>query len=238
MYSEYPSSYEKYLANLRLGQRDCAQGGVKSFTGFSPNNINGFALRCFYGEMGEQLIRDRLVTPIEQLAQETGVDIYPFSLWWPHTSTFTFVYVPKSTPGSSEEIQKRIDKDPRIAEITQSLVGTEIAFDYLWAGTTITAATSRIPTEVLEARRQLKQIATEMGMLDSDYANIYHISLARIAGISGDLKSFGKGLMRLHHAIYHNPLVATVTSANIYNDRQFADTYEAPLLESVRLHRS
>ncbi|MBI2597004.1 hypothetical protein HYW41_02505 [Candidatus Daviesbacteria bacterium] len=231
-----PNVYQKYLRNLRSGRKTYALGNQKPLTRNPSDNPNGITLRAFFDEETDRVLNDRLIKPIEELAAENGVSIYPGTLWTLHTTISNLLYLPEATPGSKEEAFEKVLKDPRAAEAAQNLEGLIIDFDVLFGGNTIAAAAFLLPTQVLEARRQMTQVAKNLGLGENDYSNILHITLARIAAGESermDVNSFGKGLMRMHYSLVRQPLIVRISNAQIMPDLQMVEVHEAPLARAL-----
>lgn len=222
-----PDVYNKYLGNLRKGRANLAKGNYNPFQGDPPARINnGITLRTYYDNGSEQLLRERFIGPIEKLAEKNGVFLYSGNLWTLHATVSNLIYQPGVTPGTYTETLVKVLSDPRVIEATRSLCGQEVDYDFLFGGNAIALAVSRLPTQVLEARRQLTQVAKDLGLGEMDYANIYHTTLTRIIGVYpqalqvGGLASFGRDLMRLHHEVFSHPLHAKIDKALIVPDTQ------------------
>ncbi len=238
-----PAVYEKYLGNLRSGRRTHALGSYRPLTK-NPSDIpNGITLRAFFTEETDRALTERLIKHIEGLATENGIPIYSGVLWTPHTTIPNLLYLPETTPGSRVEIFDKVSTDPRTKEVAQSLEGLFVDFDVLFGGNTIALAASRLPTQVLEARRQMTQVAKDLGMGENDYNNILHITLARMAEDRQSLpnrnpNSFGRGLMRLHYSLVEQPLTVQINKTEVMPDLQMVEVHEAPLARAILAARS
>lgn len=238
-----PEVYQKYLRNLRSGRRTHAQGNYIPLTK-NPSDIpNGITLRAFFTKETNLALTERLIRPIQELATVNGIPIYSGVLWTPHTTISNLLYLPEITLGSKEEAFEKVSKDQRTIKAAHKLEGLMVNFDVLFGGNAIALAASLIPTQILEARRQMTQVAKNLGMGENDYTNILHISLARMAEdkqlfASKDPNSFGRELMKLHHSLVKQPLSVQINHTEIMPDLQMIEIHEAPLTRALRIARN
>lgn len=228
--------YDKYLRNMRMGIRDLISGEIVPFTGFPVDQNNGTSLRAYYTDETTEVIYNRLIKPIEKSARTNDIQIYSGSLWTLHTTISDLRYLPGSTSGSYENILAEVANDPRIYEASARLENLEVTFDTLFGGNAIALAASHLPTQVLEARRQMTQIAKELGMGENDYANIVHITLARLAPNPTGTKGFypfARDLMKLHHGVLHDPIEARISRVEVMTNQQMDQVHHASLIAAV-----
>lgn len=231
--------YNKYQGNLQNGIEIYTSGVISPFRGFSPRHFDSICLRSFYDDSFNQLLKEQLIEPIDKLALENGVIFYPGTLWTPHSTISYLTHIPGTSIGTRDEVFEKLSADQRVVEAAENLHNIEVEFDFLFGGNTIALAATRIPTEVLEARKQLSQLAIELGMEENDYKNIYHITLARIALVNpqapkkGGLANFGKKLIEMHHKILDHPIRTLIHKAELMSNEKMLLEHEAPLAAAV-----
>lgn len=237
---EDPDVYKKYLSNMRSGFRDFRHGTVTPFTGFPAGQFDGICITLFYDAETTETICKRLLMPIEESASRNNILIYSGrSFWTLHTIVSDLRYLPGKTPDSREESFDSVLKDPKSIEAFERVQDLEITFDALLPSSVITLATSYLPTQILEARRQMAQVAEALHMGEKDFTNIVHITLTRIAPFRKDppsaenLLNFGHDLMVLHHNLLKKPIKARVSKVEIITNSQIADYHLSALMAAI-----
>ncbi len=225
----------KYTNNLASGRAIYAEGRISPFTGYPYDHHDGISLRAFYSQEANSILMQRFIRPIQDAASESGVQVYPATLWTPHTTVSDLRYQPGVTQGTKEDAFRRVSDHRLAEEAIQGLQGVELEFDYVFGGNAITLATTSLPTQLLEARRMMTQVAKDLGMGEKDFTNIAHITLARMQGAKKNayFNTFSHSLTGILSDALGNPLVSTINHSEIMSNQQMEHIHEAPLMKQL-----
>lgn len=227
---------EKYSRNLFAGLMLYAEGNITPFIGYPSDHHDGLSIRGYYSGNFLEVLYDKLISPIQQAAVRNGVVIYPAqTLWTPHNTFSDLRYLPGTTIGTREDTFKRVAEHNLAETAMQILNGTEVSYDFLFGGNAITLASTLIPTQVLEARKMMSEVARNLGMGGRDFNNILHITLARIKGVmeTYDLIQFGLDLIALHSTASRDKLSGNITRVELMTNAQMEITNESLLMVKV-----
>lgn len=225
----------KYNNNLAAGRAIYAEGKISPFKGYPADHHNGVSLRSYYSQEVNIELNQRFVQPVLQAALENGVHIYPATLWKPHTTVADLRYLPGVTVGARDDVFERVSDHRLTEDAIRSLQGVELEFDFVFGGNAVVLATTYLPTQLLEARRMMTQVAKDLGMGEKDQTNIAHITLARMRGAEGnaDFNGFSQELTRLLQNALGNPLGGAINYSEIMSNQHMEQTHEAPLMEQI-----
>jgi hypothetical protein len=198
------------------GRQAVREGRIEDFAGYPETLKNRFVSVLRLGLKSRLEIEQRVVQPIESLADELNIELIFPGRDFPLHSTIADGIFEGTGEVDRSRIFAEISNNAELRRQLGRLHGVDIQYKYLLVDKgNLILTCSEIPPVVSEIRDAINKIYTSHGLKPVSFQNILHMSVARITRQPDmerleKLRVYQKRLIALRHDLSQNPIVVRV----------------------------
>ena len=216
--------------NSVAGERSFKEGRVKEIESVSKLPYewrDDFALASYFSEESNNLVKDKVIAPLEQVCQDLGMKY----LWAGETFPIhvTFISGNKQDEGgkmihgteTTTKEYEAVKNDPALNGEIEKIKGLTFTFkDLLIVGDNIILTAREIPEAVTKFRKEAEKIEKNYGLIPRPRYEILHITIGRVHELPKEEKvreEFVRAFREIRRKIRNEPLI--LNTEGFFNGR-------------------